>query len=905
MLVDKNKTVNGYKIWDYGYGAFAPLKSVCRALSSECAVLLKNDDKILPFKPQEKIAVFGRMQQHYYKSGHGSGGNVRAEYLPSFMEAFDRETDLKFDSELKEIYKNWVAENPFDNGNGWATEPYCQTEMPLSPECVAAAAERADTALIIIGRASGEDKDNKNEKGSFLLNDTEEEMIRLVTAKFSRVALLINSGNIMDISFIEKYNIGAVMYVWQCGEQGALSVADMLSGKVSPTGKLADTQAFHYEDYPSASNFGGANENLYCEDIYVGYRYFETFAPERVLYPFGFGLTYTNFEIDYDAKCENDVFTVTATVKNTGDFAAKETVQVYYGAPIDRLGNPKKQLIAFKKTKTLAPSESQTLTLTFNFADLASYDDNPESENAFSYILEKGEYKIYAGTDSRSAACVLTTEIKEERVIKKLRQALAPTREFSRIAAAMRDGEIAKEIRPVPKRQYSLAERANENKSYEIEYKGNKGIKLIDVAEGRKTLDEFVSQMGIKELCEIVCGEGMCSWKVKRGGTGAAMGGVTESLSKLGIPVVCLTDGPAGLRFDGSATSIPIGTALACSWNEEAVEEMASLLGIEIFANDVDILLGCGMNIHRDMLCGRNFEYFSEDPRIAGAFATAMYKGISRSGANVTMKHFAGNGQETHRRECNTVASERALREIYLKGFEMAVKAGADVIMTAYNPINDNWAATNYDLTNEILRKEWGYKGFVMSDWWAELNWDGGKPSRNQFASMIKSGNDIYMVCPDAASHFHDLVQKLDEGFITVGELQTSAKNILRFIMTCPSFLKFVDGGCVPQKVVQNDSWMKEVLYKENVKSGDVLEFSVDKKKTVSLEIVFECTADSLAQIPIVLETGDEPRCTILTPGTNGERVAEKRFFVMWEKDWKMTATFGDKIKVHSIRIKH
>lgn len=904
MQIDKTKTINGYKLWDYGYGAFLPLKKICRQLSADSAVLLKNKNRVLPFSSGERLAVFGRIQQHYCKSGHGSGGNVRAAYIPTFLEALQNETDFSLDDELLALYADFVKENPFDNGNGWATEPFCQKEMPLTEEVVAAAAKRNSAALILLGRASGEDKDNKNEKGSFLLNDEEENMLCLVSRHFERVAVIINSGNVMDVSFIEKYDVPAAMYVWQGGETGALAVADLLSGRVSPSGKLPDTQAYSFSDYPSSENFDGDRENLYCEDIYVGYRYFETFAPERVIYPFGFGLSYTDFKISYDSKIEGDTVTVAATVKNVGDCDGKQVVQIYYEAPQGRLGNPLRQLIAFKKTSLLKPQESETLTLSFSLSDMASYNDEPDGKNAFCYILLEGEYKIYAGTDCRENECVLSYKNPSERVIKQLRQALAPVKDFTRIAAAEKDGKIVMERRAVPKRQYSLKERVNENIPAEIAYTGDRGIRLLDVCDGKNTLEEFIAQMGVKELCEIVCGEGMCSWKVPRGGTGAAMGGVTPSLSKLGLPVVCLTDGPAGLRFDGEATSIPIGTALAATFDTEAVYTMASLLGIEIFANDVDILLGCGLNIHRSPLCGRNFEYFSEDPLVSGLFASAMQRGISRSGANVTLKHFAGNGQERNRRVCDTVVSERALREIYLKGFEIAVRAGADVIMTSYNPINSNWAATNYDLTRVILRDEWGFKGFVMSDWWAELNFDGGAPTRDQFASMVKAGNDIYMVCLDAASHFHDLTKKLNESFITVSELQTAAANILRYIMGCPSFIKFVDGGCAKKDVVINDSWMKETLYKENVLSGEALCFFVDKKKTVSVEISYECTADSLAQVPIELETDGEPRCTILTPGTNGEIVTEKRFFVMWERDWKLTATFGNNVKVHSIRIK-
>ncbi len=906
MRIDKTKTVNGYKIWDFGHGAFSPLKSICRDLSSESTVLLKNENRLLPFGKNEKLAVFGRMQQHYYKSGHGSGGNVRAAFVPSFIEAISSETDFIIDRQLEEIYSNWVKENPFDNGNGWATEPFSQKEMPISEETVSNAAERNDSALIILGRASGEDKDNENEKGSFLLSDGEEEMIKLVTRHFSRVALIINSGNIIDLSFIEKYNIPALMYVWQCGEQGALAVADMLCGRVSPSGKLADTQARRYVDYPSAENFGNEKENLYCEDIYVGYRYFETFDKDRVLFPFGFGLSYADFQIEYKASQKGEKIEIVATVKNIGEHSGKEVVQIYYKAPHGRLGNPEKQLIAFKKTKTLKPGEGQTLTLSFNISDMASYDDECESENAFCYLLLEGKYEIFAGTDCRSCEKVLTYESAEETVIKKLRQALAPKREFMRIAARERDGKTEMVERPVPQRQYSLSERAKENLPPDIEYTGDKGIKLLDVAEGRNSLDEFVAQFGRKELCELVCGEGMSSFKAPRGATGAVMGGVTPSLSHFGLPVVCLTDGPAGLRFDGEATSIPIGTALACTFNTEAVLEMATLLGIEIFANDIDILLGCGMNIHRNVLCGRNFEYFSEDPLLAGSMAAAMYKGVSRSGTNVTIKHFAGNGQEKNRRDCDTVVSERALREIYLKGFEIAVKAGADVIMTAYNPINGNWAASNYDLTKTILRDEWGFNGFVMSDWWADLNWDGSAPRRDLLGAMIHSGNDIYMVCPDATSHSHDLIKCLDEGFITIGELQASAKNILRYILSAPAFLRYVDGGCKAPNIIRDDSWMKEIASAEDIESGREIPFTLDaERKNICVELRYECLADSLSQIPIEILTSSSPHCTVITGGTDGKIITEKRFLNLWAGEWKIKLSFSDKIKVFGIKIKN
>lgn len=905
MLIDKNITVDGYKIWDLGYGSFKPLKEVCRRLATESCVLLKNEYNILPFKEGEKIAVFGRIQLDYYKSGTGSGGAVKAEYIPSITEALEKETSLILDQKVLNTYKNWVIEHPFDKGSGWAKEHWCQEEMPLDDVLVENASKVNSAAVVVIGRTAGEDKDNADKKGSFRLTEAEELMLETVCSHFKNVVVLLNTGNIIDISFLNRYNISALMYVWQGGQEGANAVADLISGKASPSGKLTSTQAFSYEDYPSYGNFSGADFNVYEEDIYVGYRYFETFAKEKVLFPFGFGLSYTNFDLNYSASKNNDDITVTATVKNIGEYSGKEVVQIYFEAPQGVLGKPKRQLLAFGKTRLLAPGEVQTLEISFKASKMASYDDSGVTGNPYCYVLESGEYGIFAGTDVRKCEKIFCFNLDEMIITEKLCQVMAPTKEFKRrIAKINSDGCLEYALEDAPKITYDIDDRTLKNLPNDIEYAGDRGIKLIDVVEGKNTYEEFVAQLDRVELCHLVNGEGMASNKVKRGGTGGAIGGTTPKLAHFGIPVVCVTDGPAGLRFEGNATSIPIGTALASTWNQEGVEEMATLLGIEIFANDVDNILGPGLNIQRDPLCGRNFEYFSEDPVISGKFAAALTRGVAKSGASTTIKHFAANNQEWHRYHCDSVVSERALREIYLKGFEIAVKESpVSAVMTSYNPINGTWTASNYDLVTVVLRNEWGYKGFVMTDWWTNLNWKTETAFQNNLKTMVRAQNDIYMVCPDATNRVHNIFEGLDTGFISIGELQRNVINILKFIVTTPTFQKFVDGGCKTIDFEQEDESLFNTV--AEIKDNFDSTINIEKNSTkVLLEITLCCDADSLAQYPVYIKSNGKDMAMIIVNGTDGKETVVKCFSTLNIGEYTLSFEADNSVRLVSLKIK-
>lgn len=761
---------------------------MARKAAAEGAVLLKNEGNVLPLKEGERLAVFGRIQFDYYKSGTGSGGMINTRYVVGILDAL-KEEKIVLNLELEQVYRDWLKEHPFDKGSGWAQEPWSQQEMPLSGEMVKKAAAESDTALVIIGRTAGEDRDAKAEKGSFFLSEGEEDMLRQVCGAFDRVVVALNVGSIMDMNWVEAYGPQAVLYVWQGGMEGGHGVADILMGRVNPCGRLADTIARSVEDYPSHIHFGGEDGNRYAEDIYVGYRYFETFASagEKVLYPFGFGLSYTSFSIQskMEAGKENCVFHV--KVQNTGACAGREVVQLYVSAPQGNLGKPLRSLAAFAKTKCLAPWEAQEMTLQVEKKVFASYDDSGASGHKSCYVLEAGTYRFFVGGDVRSAQPAGTMELEETEVLEQCRPALAPVESYDRMKPAQASGTLDLSWEKTPLRTYSMAQRSRENHREDLPCTGDRGYRLADVYDNKISLEEFVSQLSDEELCCMVRGEGMCSPKVTPG-TAAAFGGVTQSLAEYGIPCGCCADGPSGIRMDCGtyAFCLPNGTCLACSFDEELVRQLYEMEGAELRKNRIDILLGPGMNIHRHPLNGRNFEYFSEDPLLTGKMAAAQIRGMGQYQVTGALKHFAANNQEFHRSLYNSVVSERALREIYLKGYEIAVKeGGAYAIMTTYGAVNGLWTAGNYDLLTTVLRSEWGFDGLVMTDWWAMINDEGQAPAQSNLAAMVRAQNDVYMVVQDSGrnSGGDNLEACLADGTLGRADLLTCAMNILKVLM--------------------------------------------------------------------------------------------------------------------------
>ena len=772
------------------------LETSARAVSGGI-VMLKNDGA-LPLKQGGTAAVFGRIQLHYYKSGTGSGGMVNVSKVIGITDGL-LDAGYKLDEQLLNAYREWDEQNPFDYGEGWGGEPWSQKEMPLTDELVGGAASRADAAIVIIGRTAGEEMDNKLEKGAFLLSDLEEDMLRRVTSAFDKTVVLLNTGGLIDMSFMDRYPVSAVMYVWQGGMVGGAGTAAVLTGEVSPSGKLPDTIAYEISDYPSDKFFGSGDMDCYGEDIYVGYRYFETFAKDRVRFPFGFGMSYTSFDITAsDFKLDGDKVTGSVNVKNTGSTPGREVVQIYCSAPQGKLGKPARVLCGFDKTRTLQPGESQTLSFEIPLESVASYDDSGVTGHKSAWILEQGGYVFYAGADVRSASEAYSLTLPET-VVRQCKSALGPLTAFKRMV----NSSGKPEFEDVPLTGEAFPH-DHAKLPAEIPQTGDMGIRLADVVNGKNTLEEFTAQLTDYDLSCIIRGEGMGSPKVTAG-TAAAFGGVSDTLTALGIPCACCDDGPSGMRLDcgTKAFSLPNGTLLASTFDRPLMTELFTFMGLEMHTNQVDCLLGPGMNIHRHPLNGRNFEYFSEDPYLTGEMASAELAGLHSTGAEGTIKHFCGNNRETRRHFLDSVISERALREIYLRGFEKAVKkGGAKSVMTTYGQVNGVWTAGNYGLVTGILRDDWGFDGFTMTDWWANINRRGKAPDKSDFAAMAMAQNDVYMVTADGAACNDNTLDSLKSGELTRGELQRNAMNILRFLTTTHAMKRVM--GCDDETEIIN-----------------------------------------------------------------------------------------------------
>ena len=484
------------------------MPEILREAAAETAILLKNDNT-LPFAKGSRVSVFGRVQNDWFFTGYGSGGDVKKPYGVNLIDGLKNCEDLSLNTELSDLYETWCGANPVDHGV-WGHWPRFYDEMPLTAEIVKNAKENSDHAVYVIGRSSGEDRENALEKGSFYVTDEERNALHRICEQFDKVTLLLNIGSVIDMSWIREFDgkIGAILIVWQGGMESGNAVADLLCGKVTPSGKLTDTIATKYEDYPSSAHFGNLKFNEYVEDIYVGYRWFETFAKDKVLYPFGYGLSYTTFDITTEKfDCSNGELTFTCTVKNTGDYKGKETVQIYVEKPCGTLGNPARELIGFAKTKELAPDESETLVITVPENRIWSYDDNGKSGYAHAYVMEKGEYNFHVGNSVRDAQQVCSFSIQNTELKEQLSQAGAPQVAFERYVAVEENGVRKATKETVKLREYDLKQIILDNIKDAIPQTGDKGIKLQDVKDGKATLDEFVAQLSLDELEAISRGD--------------------------------------------------------------------------------------------------------------------------------------------------------------------------------------------------------------------------------------------------------------------------------------------------------------------------------------------------------------------------------------------------------------
>ena len=608
-------------------------------------------------------------------------------------------------------------------------------------------------------------------------------MVDAVTAAFPKVAVVLDVGGMVDSSwFKENEKIQSVLLAWQAGIEGGLAIADILCADANPSGKLVDTFAGSFDDYPSSAGFNDSDDYVdYTEDIYVGYRYFETIpgAAEKVNYPFGYGLSYTSFAIRNCCgrleKAEGGTqIVVEASVTNVGKLAGKEVVQLYYSAPQGRLGKPARALGAFAKTRCLQPGETQQVTLRLAADSMASYDDTGKIAKS-AYVMEAGEYGFYLGNSVRNTEKVSFVYKEEaDRVVLVLKERVAPRQLAKRMLA---DGSFEE----LPVQAECKAERfpgfVEGNPPHKGHWEGDaaanergadapeKKIMLMDVVNGDASMEEFLAQLTNGQLIDLLCGQP---------NTGVANTFGMGNLPEYGVPNLMTADGPAGVRIRPGlgvcTTAWPCATLLACTWNPDLVYEIGAAGAREMKENNLGIWLTPAMNIHRSPLCGRNFEYYSEDPLIAGKMAAAKVNGIQSEHIGASIKHFACNNKETNRKASDSRVSERALREIYLKGFEIAVKEAQPwTLMTCYNMINGRYASEREDLLAGILREEWGFKGMVTTDWW----------NKAYQYKEIKAGNDLKMGSGDP----DEVLEAWKEGKVTRKEIETCAARILETIM--------------------------------------------------------------------------------------------------------------------------
>lgn len=768
----------------------------CRA-ATEGMVLLKNDNNALPLQIGTRVALFGKASIDYVKGGGGSG-DVTVKYIRNLYEGLklkEEEGKVSIYRPLPEYYEAEINKQyAQDIAPGMTEEP----ELP--DDLLEGAAANSDVAIISICRFSGEawDRTVSLEKddsmwadqlanaqrqavvfpnGDYCLAPKEIDMINKVKSKFNNIIVLLNVGGVIETAWIrDDEQISGALLMWQGGIEGGLAAANLLVGDDTPSGKLVDTFAKSLEDYPSSYNFHESNAYAeYTDDVYVGYRYFETIPGtcDKVVYPFGYGLSYTTFETTLKSfNASDDKISVQVEVTNTGDYAGKEVMMLYYSCPQGKIGKPAKELGAFVKTGLLAPGGKEVVNLVLPIADMASYDDVGKVTKS-AWLLEQGVYEFYIGNNVRTLTKLDDVyEVSEDTVIAQLEAKLTPSNLKERL---LPDGTMEPMPRGEDKTNESIFPRmvtsetegvAPCERGRDLYYlKTSKDIMFIDVAEGKKTLDEFMAQMSIDDKIHLLGGQ-------RNIGVANTFG--VGNMPEYGVPEVTTADGPAGLRIQPHigvyTTAWPCATMLACTFNPELAEQVGTAVAMEVKENNIGIWLAPAVNIHRTPMCGRNFEYYSEDPLVAGKIGAGVVRGVQSQKIAATVKHFAFNNKETNRKNSDSRVSERAAREIYLKAFEIIVKeADPWCIMTSYNKVNGIQSSENEELLNGILREQWGFNGLVMTDWW----------TLGEHYLEAKAGNDLKM----ANGYPQRVKTAYEQGEITAEEIHKAAYNVLSLIL--------------------------------------------------------------------------------------------------------------------------
>lgn len=799
------------------------LEKVNRQVSYEAAlegiVLLENNG-VLPLTPG-RIALYGAGAGMTIKGGSGSG-EVNERHVVSVLEGMENDGFIvttkhwinvyaeeyrKGEQKFAEEFRKKMLKFPKIDIINIMGESY---QYPFGHPVTLRDVELSDTdtCIYVVARQAGEGADRKLEKHEYSLSDVEKINIAMCAANYKNMIVVINVGGVFDMSFLEEIKgIDGVVFLAQQGMTGGQALADILCGKAVPSGRTVDTWPMKYEDIPNALEYSYLNENVdqeyYREGIYIGYRYFDSYQVEP-RYPFGYGLSYTDFSLDKEeVSVTGEEVSVRVKVTNTGAvYRGKEIVQLYASCPQGKMPKEYQRLAAFEKTKELNPGESCEVILRFHLSELASY-----RESDSSYVLEEGNYILRIGKSSRDTEPAAVLVLDQEAVTEVCTPVCRPKYSVREIEPPLvRDTSETED----PDLEY-IAVRAENIPSITHMYKEP----VTGLSPAAKAL---LDSLSAEELCELVSGAGMAGGPKFFEAPGAA-GCTTGSLIDKGIPNICLADGPAGLRLQKISTvtrcgrikpveaqisfmnympevvkkvilgnpdrqpciyqfttSFPTGLALAQSWNTELLEKVGEAVGKEMEAYGITYWLAPGMNIHRNPLCGRNFEYYSEDPFLAGKMAAAISRGVqSRRGCFVTLKHFCCNNQEDNRNRTNANINERALREIYLRGFGIAVKeGGARAVMSSYNKVNGTYVNNSYDLLTKVLRNEWGFSGLVMTDWFATGN-DLGRHDK-----AIEAGNDLIM--PGGKNVVRELRKKAGNGELDAAALHRCAANVIRGI---------------------------------------------------------------------------------------------------------------------------
>ena len=801
--------------------------AVAYQAACEGMVLLKNDGA-LPFT-NRKVAVYGPGAPMTIKGGTGSG-EVNERHSVTILEGL-RDRGFEIATE------NWLAD--YEAQYNQARAAYQEEKkkrinilkmssiMDMLMDDFRAPIGKAlteemvretgtDSCIYVISRQAGEGGDRKTVKGDYFLTDEEKDMIRFCAEHYEKFLLVINCGSSMDMSFAEEIpGINAILYLCQLGTEGGHAFADVVSGTVSPSGKLSDSWAKQYSDIPFANEYsylnGDLEDEFYKEGIYVGYRYFDSFGVEPA-YPFGFGLTYADFNIcSAGVNAEGSNITVKATVANTSDrFSGKEVAQLYVSAPNGQLHKEYQSLAAFVKTETLDPGERQTLELCFDLKNLASY-----READAAYVLEAGEYILRLGNSSRNTVAVGVLRIAEEIVVSRHEHICPVLKPFEELSAGAYDFGTLPEGLPC----IDVDPAAIETKVYTYETPEICSDDRVQI---------FLKSLSLKDMVDIVVGIGMFGGETRFNLPGS-VGNTTSKFWDRGLANVALCDGPAGLRiqkrsaldkkgkikpidlalsvfeaFPGFVkklmtgdpekdtvlyqytTAFPVANALAQSWNVELMQQIGNAIYREMKEYGCTYWLAPAVNIHRNPLCGRNFEYYSEDPHLSGAISAAITRGVQQEeGFYVTVKHFACNNQEDNRTGVSSNVSERVLREIYLRSFEISVReGGAKGIMTSYNKINGIYAPNSYDICTKALRNEWGFDGVVMTDWFSTNKGQGNN------AIAMQAGNDLIM--PGMGSHKKEILQGVKSGLISEEDVRRCCANVVKSIFNSATQREYI-----------------------------------------------------------------------------------------------------------------